>query len=324
MRHRPNIALAVPGLALAAVTLLAGCSGGPASTSSSSSAARAAAPGTEAHGAAGTAPIGYAAPRNARAGDSGRTASNGRPASNTRVARSGPQLVYTAQLSVRARNVGDAVTRATQIVTDDGGYVAAENASSDPAHPSQSTATVSLKIPVTGYAATLAQLDGGVLGTRLSLRQQTADVTRQAADVGSQVASDRAAIAQLRSLLSHAGSVGDLLDVQNQINSEESDLESLEAQQNALDHETAFATVTVTILGPRAAPRQHAHRPPPGLASGLSDGWHAFVTALDWLGAIIGAVAPFAAATAALGGLGYWLRRRRVRQAGAGTLTPGP
>lgn len=300
VRARPAAAASVLGLSLVTIALLAGCSGGPASRSSSSE-GTASRPGSATGGAN-------------RADASGHPG----PSSGQAVARllpAGRQLVFTAQLSVRARNVDAAVTRATRIVTDAGGYVEAENAANDPGHPSRATATIELKIPVTAYAATLARLDGGILGTRLSLRQQAQDVTRQVADVGSQVASARAAIAQLRALLSHAGSVGDLLDVQNQVNSQESVLESLEAQQNALNHETAFGTVTITVLGPKAAPKAPAPKPPPGLVSGLSGGWHAFRTAVDWLLAVIGAVAPFAVVAAIAGYAAYRLRRR---------VRPGP
>ena len=109
---------------------------------------------------------------------------------------------------------------------------------------------MTFKIPVAAYATTLAALSGSGLGTQLSLTQQTQDVTQQVADVSSRVASDDAAIAQLRSLLSRAGSVGELLTVQNQIDSEESDLESM------------------LVAAERAQPRDrvrdghaHAHRP---------------------------------------------------------------
>ena len=87
--------------------------------------------------------------------------------------------------------------------------------------------------------------------------------------MNSQVTSDQAAIAQLRALLSHAGSVSDLLNVQNQINDEETALEALQAQQRALSHETTYATVTLTILGPKAkALVSHHPKPPPSLAGG--------------------------------------------------------
>jgi hypothetical protein len=234
-------------------------------------------------------------------------------------------IVYTAQLTVRAKDVPTAVTEATQLVEQAGGYVSSENATSDPDHPENATATIELKIPVVAYQSTLASLSGGSLGEQLSLQQQAQDVTQQVADVNSQVASDEAAIAQLRALLKNAGSVGDLLQVQDQINTEESDLEGMEAQARALSHETSYATVTVTIVGPKAAaprPKPKKAAPPPGLVSGATGGWHAFKLTVDWLLAIVGALAPFAAAIAVLMALALWIRRRlRARQGGAPTAS---
>lgn len=306
MRHRSRIALAVPGLAFAAITLLAGCSGGASHSSLSVSSGGIARPAEgAAPGAAGSA-------------SGGTAAGAGRPASTARLVPSARRLVYTAQLSVRAPDVAAAVARATAIVTGAGGYVSSEDLASSAqalaggsGQPPQPSATVGLKIPIAAYAPTLARLDGGAIGTRLSLQQQAQDVTQQVADVGSQVASDRAAIAQLRALLSRAGSVGDLLDVQNQINSQESDLESLEAQQNALNHETAYATVNLTVSGPVVTAVVHKAAPgPPGLLRGLSGGWHAFVLALEWLLTVAGVVAPFAAVAAVAGYVLYRVRRR--------------
>jgi len=297
---RRLISVAFPaGLTLIAMAALAGCSGSGASSAS----------GTPAGGAV-AAPA--AAP--ASAPNAGSAPGAGQAIAATKLRPSGQQLIYTAQLTVRARNVSDAVSRATAIAASAGGYVASETASSDPNHPDRSTATVQLKIPVAAYAATLAGLSGNALGKQLSLQQQTQDVTQQVADTGSRVASDEVAIAQLRALLSRAGNVGDLLSVQNQINSEESDLEAMLAQQRALNRETAYATVTVTIVGPKAVPKPVTSKPAPGLSNGLSAGWHAFRTSLSWLLAVIGAIAPFAAVIALLGALGYWGRRRLTRR----------
>ena len=304
---RRLIAVAFPaGLTLIAIAALAGCSGG--SASSASSAASAAGQATA--GEAAASPTAAALP-----GPNARSAPGaGQAAAAARLAPGGQQLIYTAQLTVRARNVSDAVSRATAVAAGAGGYVAAENASSDPKHPDRSIATVELKIPVAAYAATLAGLSGNALGTQLSLHQQAQDVTQQVADTGSRVTSDEAAIAQLRALLSRAGNVGDLLSVQNQIDSQESDLEAMLAQQRALNRETAYATVTLTIVGPKAVPGPVRSKPAPGLSNGLSAGWHAFRTSLSWLLAVIGAIAPFAAVIVLLGALGYWGRRRLTRR----------
>jgi hypothetical protein len=310
-RHRRTVVLAAPPII--GIILLAGCSGGGVSSGSSVSSpsgASAAGPaGAESAAAAhGTPPSGTSTSGDSDGGSSGGSAQT----ASQNIARAGADLIYTAQLSVRASSIAAAVTRATAIATAAGGYISSENDSSDPADTSQSSATLGLRIPVAVYPATLSQLDSGRLGTQVSLRQQAQDVTQQVADVGSQVTSDESAIAQLRTLLTHAGSVPDLLTVQNQINSEESSLESMLAQQKALDDETAYATVTVTVLGPMLTPaaRKTKPKPPPGLASGLSGGWRVFRLSVDWLLAVVGAGAPFAVVAAVLVYLGYLLRRR--------------
>ena len=310
-RRRLIGAAAVPCLILVVTAAVAGCSGSASSSSSGSSSSGPA--------------VGAAVPAPAASAAAGSFAQNGLGAAGASSARSavtagtyaptGQQLIYTAQLTVRAPSVKAAMARAASVVSAAGGYVSAENASAGGGQPSQATATMTFKIPVADYAATLAALSGGGLGTQLSLSQQAQDVTQQVADVSSRVASDEAAIAQLRTLLKQAGSVSSLLSVQNQIDSQESDLESMLAQQSALNHETAYATVTVTLVGPKAAVKPPAKAaPPPGLAAGLSGGWHALGLTASWLLTVVGAVAPFAVVVLVIGGLVWWGRRRLARR----------
>jgi Domain of unknown function (DUF4349) len=303
-RRRLLAAAAVPSVIL--IAALAGCSGAASSSSAAASGASAVAPSAAgAPGAGSSSKYGFAASGSA----------SSRSGVAAKYAPAGQRLIYTAQLTVRAANVSSAISRATSIVSAAGGYVSSENASSGQGKPSQASATVTFKIPVTGYATTLAALSGGGLGPQLSLSQQAQDVTQQVADVGSRVASDQAAIAQLRSLLKHAGDVSSLLSVQNQIDSQESDLESMLAQQNALNHETAYATVTLTLIGPKAPAKPAAKAaPPPGLAGGIVSGWHALRVTVGWLLTIVGAVAPFAAVLAVIGGIVWWSRRRLAQR----------
>jgi len=290
---------------LAGGMLLAGCSGSSASSSATAAGSAVVAAPT----AAAAAPAIGALPPGAARSASGSSANAG----TTAQLAPASDIIYTAQLTVRAANVSSAAARATQITEGVGGYVSNETTSADPDHPSEATATVQLKIPVASYPATLGQLAGG-LGTQLSLQEQAQDVTEQVADVNSQVASDQAAIVQLRVLLSHAGSVNGLLSVQDQINNEESALEGMQAQQRALSHETSYATVTLTILGPKAKPVVHRPKAPPSLAGGLGAGWHALRVTLSWTLAFLGAIAPFAAIAAIAGYAIYRARRRMLRR----------
>jgi hypothetical protein len=313
-RHGAVAGLIIGSVLLGGGMFLAGCSGlssGSASSSgnaaSSSGIAAKASAGQTAVGAPARAPAGSGAARSNPDGQQGGTGTTARLALAS-------DIIYTAQLTVRAKNVSSAAAEAAQIAEGVGGYVSNETASADPDHPSEATASVQLKIPVTSYPATLGQL-ASQLGTQLSLQQQAQDVTEQVANVNSQVTSDEAAIAQLRALLSHAGSVGDLLSVQNQINQEEYSLESMQAQQRALSRETTYATVTLTLLGPKAKPPVHRPKAPPSLGGGLGAGWHALRITVSWTLAFLGAIAPFAAILAIAGYVIYrgrrWLIRRR-------------
>jgi Domain of unknown function (DUF4349) len=311
-RTRFGVAGAVAVAAmLGGALFLAGCSSSASRSAASSGAMREALPA----GAAAEAPsaVPSAAAGSLAAGGLGQ---QGSKAITTVQLAPGSDIIYNAELTVRAQNVNSATSRATQIAEGIGGYVSSENNSSNPDHPSQATATITLKIPVTSYAGTLSELANS-LGTQLSLQQQAQDVTEQVADVNSQVASYEAAIAQLRALLSHAGSVNDLLNVQNQINQEETQLEALEAQQRALSHETTYATVTVTILGPKAKAPVHHPKAPPSLGGGWKAGWRGLRITVDWTLAFLGAVAPFAVVAAVVAfvifrGRRWLLRRGRV------------
>ena len=309
-RHGIVAGLTIGSVLLGGGMFLAGCSAASSGSANSASANSGSASSSDAKAASGQA---VPAPALAPAGSgAARSAPGG--TGTTALLAPASSIIYTAQLTVRTDNVSSAADQAAQIAEGVGGYVSSENASADPDHPSEATASVQLKIPVASYRTTLGQLTSR-LGTQLSLQQQAQDVTQQVADVNSQVTSDEAAIAQLRALLSHAGSVGDLLSVQNQINDEESSLESMQAQQRALSHETTYATVTLTLLGPKAKPLVHRPKAPPTLAGGLGAGWRALRITVSWTLAFLGAVAPFAAIVAIAGYVIYrgrrWLVRRR-------------
>lgn len=220
-------------------------------------------------------------------------------------------IIYTASLTVQVGDVPAAVQRAAAIVTANGGYLAAEQESSQPGQRQASSASLQLKVPVPGYQPALGTLRTE-LGTPTSLSQRAQDVTQQVADVTSRAASAQAAIAQLRELLRRAGSVSGLLNVQEQINSQESDLEALQAQQRALAHATTFATVSLLLVSHHAEPvrKKKEH----GFLTGLAAGWRGLRRATAWMLTAVGAALPFALIVAVAGGIGYAGRRRLLRR----------
>lgn len=309
--------LIIAGMIGAAALLLSGCGGAGPGTSSSGAAGQAAPAGSagQAHRAASV--PGALAPAGASGtGSSGQRQNSGRA---TRLAPAGRDIVFTASMTVHVKDVGRAATRAAQVAGNAGGYVSTENAALRPGRPGRPTASIQLKIPVAAYPAALRELAG--LGTQTSLGQQAQDITLDVANTASRVASAQAAISQLRALLSHAGSVRNLLTVQNQINEQESALEALQAQQRALNHEVTYATVSLRLVGPVVTKPAAHRRPKPagGFIGGLEAGWDALVVVVSWLLRTLGAVLPIGAACALAGYLAYRaLRGRRWLRRGAG------
>ena len=301
-------AVASSALLGGACLLAAGCSAG---SSRASSPAGVAAPHAAARAAAGSA----SAQMGTSSADTSLTAL---PATES--------IIYTASVTVRTAHLTQAAARATQLARAAGGYVSSENTALNRAHPNRSTVSLQLKIPVSTYQATLGALSTQ-LGARLAMSQHAQDVTQTVADVTSRVTSAEAAISQLRSLLRHAGSVGSLLTVQNQINAEESGLESLLARQRALAHETSFGTVTLLLVAPSAA--QHKkHRAAGGFVGGLKAGWHGLVRSVDVVLTGAGAALPFAIILAVIAVIAYrgrhWFLRRRSLLSGKGPGGAGP
>jgi hypothetical protein len=297
-------------LALGGAILLAGClsltacAGGGAS--SASSAAQASPAGLPAGGTA--------VPGSARANGTAGPAGGSSAGLTAGLTPANQSIIYTAAITIRAGDVATSARRITRIAEAAGGYISAEQAGSASPDGTGETIGITLKIPVPSYRAVLARLSSPALGKQLSMNQQASDVTQEVANVSSLVTSQQDAIAALEGLLGHAASVADLLQVQQQISSDETTLNSLLAQQRALNGETTYATVTMTLVSAHGAgqgPASHS------FLTGLLGGWRALEHAAGWVATALGAALPFAIAIGALGAAGYagWRRRSRRRTA---------
>lgn len=280
--------------ALATAALLTGCG-----ASSSSSKAASAGGGAAVRAPAAAGGIDQPASATKQLALSGKTA----PGKVLLPATTGRSIIYTASLSVRAKNIVAAANQAKLLVTGAGGYVESESESTDPVG-----ADLTFKIPADGYGTVLDQL-GSSLGTKLSLKQNAQDVTAQVADVNSRVKSAQATLDQFRQLLAKANTVGEVLSVEQEISSREADLESLQAQQKALGQQTQFGTIMLNLQPPPAGPApQHQGG---GFTGGLSSGWHAFRTFFVALATLLGWLLPFLVLGAVIGLPAERIRRNR-------------
>jgi len=288
------------GVALVGVALV-GC------TSSKGGSSAAKAPFDAAAGGSAGSAAGAAAP-GARSAD-GSAAGGAARADAALPLDDGTAKIRLAQMTVDVRRggVAAAADRAESIALDAGGEIDADDRTSGP----QATASLELRVPPEALRSVLGQLSR--LGHEASRQGSTTDVTEKVADVDSRVTSARESIARLRTLYADAAKVADVIAIESELNEREADLESLEAQQRALQRQTSMAAITLTLrtAAKASAEPQHAS----GFVGGLERGWDGFVAAAGWAATAVGILLPFLVLLAVLAVIGGVVWRRRPRPA---------
>ncbi len=292
--------------------LVAGC-GAAMDTGSTSSAPAADMSGG---GAAERAAMPAAAPTMQAEGESGNTAGqdsvNPKPLQIETTERA---IIYTAEMTVRATDVTKAADSAKRIVLGAGGYVAEEKST---AFSGENNAVITFKVPPARYPDVINQF-GTELGKRENLHQGAQDVTGEVADVAARVKSAESALDQFRLLLSKAEKIGEILEIEREIQNRTAELESLQARQKALTEQTGMATVTLSLVAPDVVLPEPENEPG-GFLKGLSTGWKALVDTVKVGLTALGVLLPWLIPGAVLWFAIRWL----IRQSRRNRPTPQP
>jgi hypothetical protein len=172
--------------------------------------------------------------------------------------------------------------------------------------------TVTLEIPVANFSAALAGAEA--LGKVSQLTTNATDVTAQYVDLQSQITALEASRQQYLTIMTRASSIGDVLAVQAQLDSLQSQIQQLQGQLAVLGSETDYSKLTVGV-SERAAPPHHrpAAATPSGVAKAWHDSVHGFVVGTEGLIRIAGPAlfALLCLAAALLGGQLFWRRLQR-------------
>ncbi|MEU0302567.1 DUF4349 domain-containing protein [Streptomyces sp. NPDC006175] len=204
-------------------------------------------------------------------------------------------VIRTATLSIEVKDVPKAVAAARSAAEDAGGIVADET--TERVDDTHDMSHLVLRVPQARYAEVLNGLAGS--GKLLSRTSNAKDVTGQVVDVESRIATQRASVARVRDLMDKAEKLTDVVTLEGELSSRQSDLESLLAQQASLEDRTSLATVTLELSEPYEDGKDPGDEDT-GFLDALEGGWDAFVTMLRWIAVAIGATAPFLAAAAVL------------------------
>ena len=192
----------------------------------------------------------------------------------------GQKVIRTAnlQLEVRRGSFDDAFRRASEVASSHGGFVAGSTSSTAAESDERSFGTVSLRIPGDRFDAALRTLSE--LGKVKAEQQSGTDVSGQLVDLGARLASARVQEDALRALMGRANTVGETLQVQEQLGRIRQEIEQLSAQQAHLQDEVAMAKIDVSLAEPGAAVTA-----PPDESTGLA---RSLERAVDGAVAVVG------------------------------------
>ena len=310
MHGRP--ALIVFSLAVAGA-VLAGCAGASFAPKSAATAGQGS-PGVDTHGAGVSAPPSRAAPSGEPSQvvtSSGRVGETIAPASPL-VIRDG-----TVTLDVPKGHVLPTFDSVSSTAESLDGFVAS---SSGYGAADAGGASVVVRVPSNEFETLVRRIDK--LGKVEAQSETGQDVTAASVNLSARIANLKAEETSLRTLLSRAGSIAAILQVQDQLFGVEGDIEQLSAQEGSLVDRATFATLTVE-LSPRVVPLPGPKRPHQNaFVRAVKLAAHNTAVAARAVVLAVGWAFPFLLLALGLFGA-WWVRRRVIRRRPPAPSAPG-
>lgn len=187
----------------------------------------------------------------------------------------------SVDLAIGNGSLNPVVNKLTQLAVGAGGFVAKSQLQSGAAADGNASyGSMVLQVPQPSFNDLLKNVER--VGRVTSESTSSTDVTGQYVDLQARISALQASRQQYLTILSKATSIGDILAVQNQIDTIQSQIEQLQGQLDLLNSQTTYAALTVSL-----SQQGHPVPPPPAPRSGIAQAWHdsvgGFTSGIDWL-----------------------------------------
>ena len=236
---------------------------------------------------------------------------SGQPLADAPQELTAPMIARTVDLTLTVKDIDRSREALDSLMRAYGAY-AAQMEVNTPDDGSR-TLTASLRVPANQARGFLAELKGY---GKLEAESQTGEeVGQQHADLAARLNTSRQSEERLRGILkTRAGDVSEVLEVEQEITRVRTEIETMEAEQQGLEHRVSYMTVDLQLNEPGDAPATQSVSS--RLAQGARQGWQNATDAL--LGLVLFllryalAVALVAAVLLVPAAL-LWRRWKRVR-----------
>jgi hypothetical protein len=220
-----------------------------------------------------------------------------------------PQLIKTAELSLRLESIDKAVTQVRRIVQGKQGdiYDFQDDRSGEKANHRE--ATLVLKVPSPALDETLAEISK--LGRVESQSVKSEDVSKQLVDTDARLKNLRQQEGLTQKIMDRSGSVRDILTVSEQLATIRGEIEQLDATAKNLRQQVAYSTINLKV-----AEIQSGNLSGDGFGVQVGETWknstHAAGSLATNLALMLLSLVPFIPFMAiGAGGVYYVVRRRR-------------
>jgi hypothetical protein len=161
------------------------------------------------------------------------------------------KITRTANLEVSVDNVLESVQKVEDIAITSGGFVSNSSlaVTSGEEDNGIETATVKIRIPAEAYTDVLGQLRGIAKEVR-SQSEDTQEVTEEYTDLQSRIRNLEATEGRYLDLLSRATTIGDILSLEDRLQSVRGQIEQVQGRINVLDDLTDLATISIRLVLP--------------------------------------------------------------------------
>lgn len=180
------------------------------------------------------------------------------------IADSGKKIIYTVSISMEAEDANKAISELGLKAAALGGYV---SDSSYNKYENSASGTITVRIPPDKLKEFTEQV--GKVGEVLSSSMGSQDVTADYVDVQSRLTNALAQEAQLLEIMAKAVKIEDILNVRRELDTVQSEIESLKGQIRLMDNLVGYSTVMISITQPTPPPTS----PDPDANSGLLARW---------------------------------------------------
>jgi Domain of unknown function (DUF4349) len=209
------------------------------------------------------------------------------------------KIIKTGYVTLEVKDVTGSADALKSMVIAKGGYLSSTNIQTG--YNNRLTGTVVLRVPQAEFENTLAGVKA--IGIVKSVSTQGEDVTEQYVDVQAQISSYQNQLAQYNEIMKKAVKVSDVIEIQQQIDSVQTNLNRLQGQLKYLNSRIDMSTITVTLQEPEPVGGETGYN----FVTTINEGIAGFFGMVDFIVILFFTLLP----VIILGALGYGIYRWR-------------